>query len=116
MATAVFRNGRADRGLEIPATGCSSAIHTDLGGKKYEFGSVVGLLFPKLRFPEAATVMLWRSSSSVQEMLTHQGGMWVNFCPADPKLGMRMWESWLGLSWRCLIASWSEEKWNQAVR
>lgn len=33
MATAVFRNGRADRGLEIPATGCSSAIHTYLGGK-----------------------------------------------------------------------------------
>lgn len=34
MATAVFRNGRADRGLEIPAAGCSSAIHTFLGGKK----------------------------------------------------------------------------------
>lgn len=52
-------------------------------GKNYELGSVVGLLFPKLGFPEAATVIFWRSSPSVQEMLTHKEGMWVNFCPAD---------------------------------
>jgi len=62
MATTVFWNGRADRGLETPATGYSSASQTSLGGKKYyESVSVVclSLLLPKLGFPEATAVSLF---------------------------------------------------------
>lgn len=42
MATAVFRNGSTDRGYEIPATGCSSAIHTYLGGKNMSLAQLLG--------------------------------------------------------------------------
>lgn len=61
MATTVFRNGRTERGLEIPATGYSSAIPTYLGAKTQEPVSVVclSLLFPKLGYPEATTVSLF---------------------------------------------------------
>lgn len=72
MATTVFRNGRAGRGLETPATGHSTAAQTYLGGKKkyYEPVSAAGwsLLLPEPGFPEAVAVGSFLEAAPLQAM------------------------------------------------